>query len=198
MIFHAVFGGVFFVSFLIGLIAFVLGCNPNLDNQCIAYNMVEGTVYDYKFTTQSCKKCVSHSNNHCNRYDYYPCYSAYVKFHYGGNETCDFETKKDSRSQSAAQSSVNGYDMGEKNNLLKVKSGPSCSEPTTGLISWGVGVAFLAFSGLVLCAWLGFCMVFGCHYSGDDTMISSIFAYGSGNTAKVVPTAEPVASMERF
>lgn len=186
MMLHAAFGGVFVVSFIIGIIAFFLGCNPNLDNQCIAHDMIQGTVYDYKFTTDTCKKCVSRSNNRCNRYDYYTCYSAYVKFHYGSNNTCNFETEKDSRSQSAAQRSVDKYDIGEKKNLLRSKTGSSCSEPLTGMIAWGVGVAFLALSGLVLCGWLGFTMIFGCQQSpssgeDDGTSCCVVSSYSSSS-----------------
>ena len=199
---HAVFGGVFVVSLVIGIVAFFLGCNPHLDNQCIAYDMVEGTVYDYKFTTDTCKKCTSRHNNHCTSYDYYPCYSAYVKFYYGSNDTCNFETKKDSRSQSAALSSVNKYDIGEKKNLLRSKSGSACSEPVTGMIAWGVGVAFLALSGLVVCGWLGFTMVFGCQQSqseDDDTRCcATSYSYGYGNSNQVMPMSVPVTSYESY
>jgi len=206
MMMHAVFGGVFAVSLVIGIVAFFLGCNPNLDNQCMAYDMVEGTVYDYKFTTDTCKRCLSRSNNHCTRYDYYPCYSAYVKFHYGSNNTCNFETKKDSKSESAALNSVNKYDIGEKKNLLRSKSGSACSEPETGLIAWGVGVAFLALSGLVLCGWLGFTMVFGCqqsHSENDDMgcctcTTSSSYGFGYGSSTQVMPLSAPVASYESY
>ena len=153
---HVLFAGVFAVCFIIGLCTLLAGCNPDLDNQCIAYNLVEGTVYDYKFTSQTCRKC---RHNHVSCYDY-PCYSAFVKLHYGNNHTCLMETRKDSSSENAAHLSVDSYDIGEKVNVIKLKVDNTCSEPATGLVTWGAGVAFLTLCGVVLISWVAYFVLF--------------------------------------
>jgi len=164
---HVLFAGVFAVCFIIGLCTLLAGCNPDLDNQCIAYNLVEGTVYDYKFTSQTCRKC----RNGGSCYNY-PCYSAFVKLHYGSNHTCLMETRKDAGSENAAHSSVDSYDLGEKVHVIKMKVGNSCSEPATGLVTWGAGVAFLTLCGVVLIAWVAYFALFeykqGQYYSMEE------------------------------
>lgn len=151
---HVMFAGVFVVCFIIGLCTLLAGCNPDLDNQCIAYNLVEGTVYDYKFTSDTCRKC-KHGKCHD-----YPCYSAYVKLHYGSNHTCLMETRKNGGSEYSAQSSVEPYDIGEKVHLIKMKGSNSCTVPATGLVTWGAGVAFLTLCGVVLIAWVAYFLLF--------------------------------------
>jgi len=160
---HVVFGGAFAICFIIGICTLLLGCNPNLDNQCIAYDVVEGTVYGYKFTTDTCKQCVAHNKkNECTAYTYYPCYDAYVKYHYSGNKTCTYQTKSDSTSQSAAYHSVDSYDIGDKKKLLKMKGGSTCDDMSTGMVTWSVGVAFLSLCGLILIVWVGIALLIFC------------------------------------
>lgn len=153
---HSQVGCAFVIFFIIGICTLLLGCNPNLDNQCIAYDVVEATVYDYKFTTDTCSDCIAYNKkNECTAYTYYTCYDAFVKFHYGSNKTCTYQTENDSSSQSKAQHSVDSYDIGDQKKLIKVKGTSTCEDLSTGMVTWIVGVVFLSLAGLVLIVWVG-------------------------------------------
>eukprot|EP00598_Pedospumella_elongata_P014365 CAMPEP_0185005778 /NCGR_PEP_ID=MMETSP1098-20130426/82787_1 /TAXON_ID=89044 /ORGANISM="Spumella elongata, Strain CCAP 955/1" /LENGTH=90 /DNA_ID=CAMNT_0027533827 /DNA_START=200 /DNA_END=472 /DNA_ORIENTATION=- len=41
-----------------------------------------------------------------------------------------------------------------------MKMDNTCSEPSTGLVTWGAGVAFLTLCGVVLIAWVAYFVLF--------------------------------------
>ena len=153
---HAAFAGVFAVSFIIGICTLLLGCNPHIKGQCIAYDIVDGTVYGYKFTSDTCSQCnAKDKKGHCTSYSYYNCYDAYVRVHYGSNNnTCLYSTATDDKSQSHAQSSATHYPIGDELTLVKSKGSSSCMDLGSGMNIWITGVAFLSFCALVALVWL--------------------------------------------
>jgi len=153
---HSCCAFIFSVFFFFGICSLLLGgCNTNLDGQCIAYDVVEGIAYGKKFTSKKCKKCIRYIKGSCAKYRYYDCYSAYVKFHYGNNETCFYATAKDKRSQNASIDSVNSYSNGDVKNLLKERrsSSDECFNMSKGMQSWIIGVSLLSFSVVVCVLW---------------------------------------------
>ena len=95
-----------------------------------------------------------------------------LKYHYGSNHTCTYQTKSDSTSQSGAYNSVDSYDIGDKKKLLKMKGGSTYSDLGTGMVTWGVGVAFLSLGGLILIVWIGMALFMFCQV----TMLSQNLA----------------------
>ncbi len=152
---HAGFAFVFSVFFIIGICTLLLGCNTDLEGQCIAYDVIDGVAYGHKFTQRTCSRCIAHnSKGGCTAYRYYKCYSAYVKFHYNNNATCLYATAKDNESEKAALNSVNSHPIGDEMSLLKLKSSSSeCVDVSAGMDTWITGVAFLSLCALVSICW---------------------------------------------
>lgn len=149
----------FFVTFLIiGMCTFFLGCNTDLDGQCLTYDVVEGVASRYKFTARVCTKCtVRGYRGSCLSYDSYDCYGAYVYFQYvGTNDTCYFQTSSESKSNSSARNSVKKYPIGEKKTLLDRSGSGKCMNLSTGMDTWIAGVTFLTLTGLVALLWVYF------------------------------------------
>ena len=152
---HAAFAAVFAVSFIIGICTLLLGCNPHIEGQCIAHDIIDGTVYGYKYTTDTCSQCnAKNSKGQCISTSYYDCYDAYVRVQYGHNATCLYATATDDKSQSHAQSSATHYPIGDELTLVKRKGTSECIDLGSGMNIWITGVAFLSFCALVLLVWL--------------------------------------------
>jgi len=144
------------IFFIIGLPTLLLGCNPNLDNQCIAYDVVKGTVYDHSFIEKTCQSCNFRGRGGtCYSYDYWTCYSAYVKFHHGNNETCTYQTADEKKSKSDALDSLLKYDVGDKKTMIKRKDSKTCSNLSGQLMVWEVGVTFLSLCGFAVLLLIG-------------------------------------------
>lgn len=156
---HGSFAALVFVSFLIGTVTYLLGCNPQYKDQCVAYNWVTGTAYDYSFKTETCRKCAKRSGRSCKKHTYFTCYTAYVKFHYGNNATCLYQTDDGSKSPDKAQQSVAAYPVGSTKTMIKMKGGDECDDLSSGMVSWGVGIAFFTIGGLAVLAWVAFALV---------------------------------------
>lgn len=150
---HLIFGGTFGLFFLIGLITLLVGCNPNIEGQCIAYDLVDASVYGYKFVTGDCSKCVSKRKGHCTHTEHYTCYSSYLRYEYNNNQTCLFETVSESRSQDTAYNGAVKYPIGYERQLIKSKASSACVSPGVGMDTWIVGVVFMSLCAVVLLAW---------------------------------------------
>lgn len=152
IIMHATFCCFSFVFLTVGVCSYFLGCNHNYDSQCYGYDVVRGTAYAYKFTSETCKECVT---SECDKWRKYPCYSAYVKFHYGSNFTCNFAAKFESKSEIKAHNSVKSYPIGYKMKLLEREgSSSNCLKASAGMNEWITGVAFLSLTGLIALCWM--------------------------------------------
>lgn len=152
---HGGFACVFSVFFIIGICTLLLGCNTDLEGQCISYDVVDGVAYDHKFTQRTCRQCIAHnSKGGCTAYRYYKCYSAYVKFHYNNNATCLYATAVDKESEKSAINSVKSHPIGDEMTLLKSKTSPSdCLDVSAGKDTWITGVAFLSLCAVVAMVW---------------------------------------------
>lgn len=151
----------FIICFCIGLPTFLLGCNKNVSNVCIAYDIYNGQVYGYDYVERTCSSCTRRQDNKCKSYTYYTCYDAFVltsKYDiYEQNQTdtsnilgCKLQTANGVRSKSSAQESTNSYGIGEIVNWYKTKGTTTCYTSGSVLDKWYVGVVFLSFSGLIL------------------------------------------------
>lgn len=141
---------------LIGLAAFLNGCNPDA-GQCFTYEQLTGTAYNYRFDLQVCTRCTHWSSSSdgtrsCDNWENYDCYDSWVLFHYGVNSTCELETGTTDELPSA-QHKAWKYDIGDKQKLLRYKNDIECVIFSDGLALWYVGVAFLSLAALVLLSW---------------------------------------------
>lgn len=151
------FGVSFCVSFVVGICCILLGCNTNLKGQCIRYNVVYGTSYDYFVDAHTCKTCTGYDKNgNCKSYNYYTCYDSYVKFHYDGNSTCNLQVDSDDISSYSAQETAENYGIGKSTHLLKEKHSNECINTTDGLNIWISGVSFLSFCALIIILYIIF------------------------------------------
>lgn len=152
---HENYVGLLIIFLVIGASTYFTGCNPDYDTQCFGYNVVHGTAYAYNFDTDTCKECIKEYDGSCLKYRKYACYSAYVKFHFDGNHTCFYATRKDSKSEASALDSVKSHPIGEKMALLEREgSSSTCLKLHTAMNTWIAGVAFLSLAALVGLAWL--------------------------------------------
>lgn len=157
---HAAFCCLSFVFLVIGTCTYFLGCNHNYESQCYGYDVVLGTAYGYKFTSETCKECVASGKGGCYKWRKYPCYSAYVKFHYGENFTCNFASSFESKSETKAHNSIKSYPIGDKMTLLERDGGSSnCLKASAGMDTWITGVAFLSLFGLVALCWAAYVII---------------------------------------
>lgn len=161
-----VLGTSFVFSFIIGVILLFFGCNPDADYQCVAYHIVDATVFGYKFVSTTCSTCVSQdADNNCTDYEYYDCYDSYLRMVYGGNNTCLYQTASGSTSQTSAQNSATKHPIGEEKTLLRNRGSSTCTNLSSGMDLWIAGVAFLS-----LCALLSILLValyFSKYYKRD-------------------------------
>lgn len=154
---HLVFGAVFSTFFIIGICTLLLGCNPDIDGQCIAYDLIDGIVYGYKFEEVTCSRCTARTTKgRCIHTEYYDCYNSYLRYHYDNNQTCLFETVSGSKSEEDAYNGAVKYQVGYERTLIKRKSSSVCISPAVGMDTWITGVAFLSLCGIVLLAWVAF------------------------------------------
>lgn len=151
---HACFFSFFFV---IGICVFLFGgCNTNIESQCASYDIVKGVAYGQKFTSKTCRKCILYVKGSCRKYRHYECYSSFVKFHYGSNETCLYNTARDEQSKNASMDSVNSHPIGDVMTLLKKKDSSSheCYDVSEGMKFWIIGVCLLSFCVVIVLLWI--------------------------------------------
>lgn len=154
---HGCFAVTFSIFFIIGICTLLLGCNVSLEGQCIAYDVVDGTVYGYKFTESTCSRCTArNSKGRCLHTEYYDCYHSYLRYHHDNNQTCLFQTVSGSRSEQAAYNGAVKYEVGFERRLIKRKNTSECISPGVGLDTWITGVAFMSLCGVVLIGWAAF------------------------------------------
>lgn len=154
---HIVFGAVFSTFFIIGICTLLLGCNPHIEGQCIAYDLIEAVVYGYKFTEATCSRCTArNSKGRCLHTEYYDCYNSYLRYHYDNNQTCLYQTVSGSKSEDDAYNGAVRYPVGYERTLIKRKNSGECISPGVGMDTWITGVVFLSLCGVVILGWLAF------------------------------------------
>lgn len=158
---HVAFGIAFTIFFIIGMCTYFMGCNIDYEDQCFAYNVVDGEAYGYKYTTSTCRECIYYNEKgKCVAYRYYDCYSAYVKFRHGSSDhSCDYKTCSKVRSMQAAELSVKSYPIGDTMTLLERKGASECLDLSTGMATWVAGVVFLSLAALVVILWFVFAVI---------------------------------------
>lgn len=142
-----------FVFLCIGLPTFLMGCNPNVERKCVAYNVFNGYVYKTQVYEHTCSECAVYSTGgKCTAYRTYTCYNGYV---WGksnkDNTTCYITVDSQSKSKSNVQNTLDDYHYGEKVNWLKIKTSTNeCKTSSETMDLWIVGVTFLSLIGFVL------------------------------------------------
>lgn len=144
-----------FISICIGIPTFLLGCNKEVSNVCVAYDVFVGKVYDYQINERTCSECVSRDKHgKCKRYTYHTCYDAYVlSSKYVVNQTtntfaCKLQTASGEDDENSAKKSMKKYNIGDIVHWYKKKS--DCFESGEIRNNWYVGVVFLSFSGFLI------------------------------------------------
>ena len=138
------------VTFIIGIICFLLGCNSNIKGECLSYNVIYGTVYSYSFYSSTCSRCLSHNiNGGCTSYYFYTCYNSNVNFQYSDNQTCYYSADRGDSSQSDSISAAENYEIGYSRHLLKNKNTSECLLTGAGMDIWISGVAFLSITAFL-------------------------------------------------
>lgn len=142
---NALFIAVFGVFFIIGACTLLLGCNPQYRGQCIAYDLIDGVVYGYKFETDTCSRCTSKdTEGNCTNTEYYSCYHSYLRLRYHHNHTCLYETVHGARLEERAHNGAVKHAIGSHMQAIKRKTSPECMSPNIGLDTWITGVVFLS------------------------------------------------------
>ncbi len=141
ILFFAVIGT---LSFVVGLITFIFGCDPKYPDSCFLYDIVTGTAYGYEYETSLCTS----NNDNDNTQTVWTCYDSFVKFHISGtnNKSCNYQTCDDDTSQSRCNRQAQKYPIGTERTLMYYKSeSDTCSLVTTlPLTLWIVGLTFLS------------------------------------------------------
>lgn len=144
------------ISFIIGLPTFLLGCNPSVSNECVAYNTFNGIVYKTKVYEKTCSRCSKKDEKgNCKQTYYYSCWDAYVFAHHknSNNQTtssCKIQTANSYTSEYMAEQTTKKYDIGEKVDWYKKKGTNECETGGTVITLWYVGIVFLSFTGLMV------------------------------------------------
>lgn len=153
---HVAFAVFFAVFFIIGVCTFLLGCNPKYGNLCVAYDLVDCTVYGYKFEKTTCKRCVARTKNGaCVVWETYDCYFSYLRFQYDNNQTCLFTAVAASTSNNTAHRGAVKYPLGYERTLIKRKNSSECISTGVGLDTWITGVFFLCLCVAMVVAFVG-------------------------------------------
>jgi len=163
---HILFFGVFFVFAIIGFPTLYAGCNPDVDNMCMTYNVVHAKTYEIRDETDTCRDCVS---RHCGRKmcqdcgDSYTCYRAVVLLNYGdSNDNCEYnDRKKKFRSEQARDDYFNNeYPFGSMHNFLvkgrdeENANARVCTKIEKGMGIWIAGMVFICCAGITLISWI--------------------------------------------
>lgn len=144
------------VSFIIGLPTFLLGCNPSVSKNCVAYSIFNGHVYKTGVYEKTCSRCSSKDKNEkCKSYQYYSCWDAYVYAQNLNNynqttSSCKLQTASSQSYEYSAEKSTDKYSIGEKVNWYKRKGSSECETGGTVITLWFVGIVFLSFTGFMV------------------------------------------------
>lgn len=139
------------IFFIIGIICYFLGCNPNYSNQCFNYNTIHGTSTGYVIDKNTCRKCMSvNTKGVCIVYYYYDCWDTNIKFNYGNNATCYYTIVSNTPNEDYANSKGVDYPINKNKKLLKINDSSQCINLKKGLDIWISGITFLSLSGLGL------------------------------------------------
>lgn len=148
------------ICFIIGIICYFCGCNPEYSAQCYNYNVINGVSKGYDVDKETCNRCVVHNKDGaCTAYEYYDCWDTDIKFNYGNNQTCYYNIVSNSKSESYAYSKGENYPIGKKKKLLKESNSSKCMSLKKGMDIWISGITFLSLTGLCMviigieCAW---------------------------------------------
>lgn len=130
------------ISICIGLPTFLLGCNKDVINICITYDVFIGNIYDYEYDQRICRS--------------YTCYDAYVlaydslQTNYSISLGCKLQTASGVPNENDAKHSTDPYDIEEEVHWYRKKGTKECHTNGEVLQLWYVGVVFLLLAGLSL------------------------------------------------
>ena len=144
------------IFFIIGIICYFLGCNPNYESQCYNYNIVDATSKGYDIYKRTCNRCVARNKNGaCTSYYYYDCYDTDILFNYGSNSTCFYTIVSGTSNYDYANSKGANYPIGKEKKLLKTNTSKECIDFKQGMDIWISGITFLSLFGLCLLYLIG-------------------------------------------
>lgn len=140
----------FFICFCIALPTYLLGCNPEVSESCVAYNPFnDAYIYKTQIELTQCRDCISYDKKHnCVSYRYYDCYNAFAYAHKGPNNSshCYLEIAHHD-SKNYAETKADKYPIGKKVSWLKQKGTVECVTSNYAYTNWLVGIIFFAFMG---------------------------------------------------
>lgn len=142
-----------FIFMCIALPTYLLGCNANISETCLAYDTFSGTIYKREVEQQWCKgRCLrKNSDGHCVQYDYYLCYDSYVWAHKGPHNStvCYLQVASNYRSKQSAEAETYDYYISEHVDWLRTKGSSECITNETAYTYWLVGIIFFSLMGAV-------------------------------------------------
>lgn len=132
------------VSFIVGIICYFLGCNPDYPDQCYNYNVVSGVSVGYMINHNICDKCIKRSkdNIYCTKNDFYECWDTNIKFKYDNNKICYYTIVSNSKNIDYAKAKGASYPINETKKMIKTNN-LSCTDFKEGMYRWKAGVAFM-------------------------------------------------------
>lgn len=163
---HALFCGFFCLFLAIGFPLLFLGCNPDLDNMCLTWNVVHGTAYGYKIlqqTCQECHRCSRKNDPHCRTCEpEYVCYQGIIDLLYGDpGDNCEYKyDNKYKSAQNALDHMKEDFPLNTTHNFIlqkyKDETDPEviCSALKEGKGVWTGGVVLLCLAGVTMIGWI--------------------------------------------
>ena len=163
------------IFFIIGLPTFLMGCNPSVSDNCVAYNLFSGTIYKKNIYEKTCSRCNhKNANGNCISYSYYSCWDAYVYAETTNNtesrSTCYIQTASEVRSEYHAKQTTNKYNYGSDVDWYRNKGTQKCNIGTNVATLWYVGIVFLSAVGfcIVICLGIFAFDIFNTFISNND------------------------------
>lgn len=142
------------IFFLIGFPLFLMGCNKDVTDVCIPYDIYNGQISGYRLNEQSCSSCTKRSRNGCEEHSHYICYNAYVLASNNLNQTdfdCELLVANEVTSEKEANNSMFNYNIGD--NVCWYKNNKKCVSSDFGSVTvnyWYSGLVLLSFTGLLI------------------------------------------------
>ena len=182
---HVTLCGLFFSFLVLGLPLLFVGCNPNVKNMCLTYDLVHGTAYGYELTNHTCADCASCDGEPCNCGPVYPCYQGYVDLHYGGpGEDCTYKYhRKYDTQQRTMENLQQDYPLNGTSKFILDRDDQGekvCEDVKSGMGAWTGGLVLLCLAAGTLIAWV----VFGYYFREVARgLLSAIISYNRDNNS---------------
>ena len=159
---HVSVSAFFCLLLMMGLPFLFLGCNPDIDNMCLAHKLVRGTAYAYELVPKVCYDCAdSCDGKPCACGPAYTCYQGYVDLHYDGpDDNCTYTYHRKYDTQERAMNNLQkDYPLNSTHTFILEKEKDErgekvCETLKRGMDIWIAGVVLLCLATCLLIVWI--------------------------------------------